>query len=64
MRATNTTRIPAPATDKVVFQNGVWIIRDTITGFAYGPFGLKRLADQELAKGRMVEPRTTAKRVR
>ncbi len=49
-------RIAAPVTDKVVFQNGVWIIRDTVTGFAYGPFGLKRLADEELAKGRMVAP--------
>jgi hypothetical protein len=54
-------RVTAPVTDKVVFQNGVWIIRDTVTGFAYGPFGLRRLADEELAKGRMVAP---ARRVR
>jgi hypothetical protein len=46
-------RVAAPATDKVVFQNGVWVIRDTVSGRAYGPFGLRRLADEELAKGRI-----------
>ena len=50
-------RVAAPATDKVVWQNGVWVIRDIITGWAYGPFSLRRMAEEELAKGRMPENR-------
>jgi hypothetical protein len=57
-------RIPAPATDKVVWQNGVWVIRDTITGRAYGPFRFRRQADEALAAGRMPEARPVARRVR
>ncbi len=57
MRNTQAKTVPAPTTDRVVFQNGVWVIRDFITGAAYGPFGLKKQADDALARGKQVGTR-------
>lgn len=57
-------RAAAPSTDKVVWQNGVWVIRDTVTGRAYGPFSLRRMAEEELAKGRIIGAPVAARRVR
>lgn len=37
--------------DKVVFQNGVWVIRNPISGYCHGPYRTRKLADATLAAG-------------